>query len=133
MKGEELKTLLNQAKFENDLWNYEAQGNQVEYEAESEDGSAHILKFITKEGDVQFFYLDKKSLLITRVKSTQVMGGAETEVEILLSDYKDVKGIPVAHTISSKMNGQVVTTTLIDKVEMNRKLNRSLFDKPSVE
>ena len=133
MNGEELNTLLNQAEFENDLWNYEAKGSTIEIAGKSEDGTADILKLTNKDGHIQLFSIDMKSHLITSIKTKQVMGGSETEIEILLSDYKVVKGIPVAHKVTSKMNGQVVTSVQIKKVEFNKKIDPALFEKPIIE
>ena len=133
MSGDELNALLSQAEFENALWNYQEKGHTVELVATQEEENVHQLKLTTSNGDVQDYMIDRKSYLINAIHTTQVMGGSENEIEILLSGYKNVKGIPVAHKVVTKMNGQVVTTLLIDKVEYNKKIDPSLFDKPSVE
>ncbi|MEN8228521.1 MAG: hypothetical protein ABFS38_10235 [Bacteroidota bacterium] len=133
IKGEELEAILNQTEFENPLWNYEEKGNELEHIGTSDDGSADHLKLNTKDGDELNFFINKKSHLITSIKSSQVMGGSETEIEIILKDYKNVKGIPVAQYIVTKMNGEVATTIDIEKVEYNKKIDPALFEKPTIE
>ena len=61
------------------------------------------------------------------------MGGSETEIEVILEDYKEVKEIPVPHKLISKMNGQVVGTLLIDRVEFNKKIDSAKFEKPEIK
>jgi outer membrane lipoprotein-sorting protein len=133
MSDEELNALLSQAEFENPLWKYEEKGSTIEVMDEPEEGAADLLKLTTKEGNVRIYCVDRESHQITAIRTKQVMGGSETEVEILLEDYKPVHGIPVAHTLVTKMNGQVVTTLKIDKVEFNKKINPALFEKPTPE
>lgn len=133
MKGEELETILNQSEFENPLWNYKEKGNTLDLMGSSEDGSADHIKLTTKGGNELNFFIDKKSHLIRSIKSIQVMGGSETEIEVVLKDYKNVKGIPVAQYVVTKMNGEVLTTIEIEKVEFNKKIDPALFEKPTVD
>jgi hypothetical protein len=50
-----------------------------------------------------------------------------------MKDYKNVKGIPVSHYLSTKLGGQMVCTITIEKVEYNQDLDPALFDKPATE
>lgn len=133
MKGEELETVLNQSEFESPLWNYEEKGNTLELIGESSDGKADQVKLTTIHGDIRHLFIDRNSHLITSLRTYQVMGGSETEIEVIHSDYKGVKSIPVAHHLITKMNGQVVTTIQIEKVEFNKKIDPTLFEKPETE
>ena len=133
MAGDELNALLSQAEFENALWNYAEKGHTIELETTQEDENTYQLKLTTSNGDVQYYFIDRETHLINAIHTSQVMGGSENEIEILMSGYKNVKGIPVAHKLVTKMNGQVVTTLLIKKVEYNKKIDPSLFEKPAVE
>lgn len=130
---QELESILNQAEFENPLWNYEEKGNAIELIGTSEDGSEDHLKLTNEKGDVLNFFISKKSHLITSIKSTQLMGESDQEIEINMKDYKNVKGIPVSHFISTKLGGQVVYTISIEKVVYNQDIDPELFEKPVVE
>jgi len=133
ISGEELEMLLNQSAFENPLWNYEKRGYHLALVNESGKTEAYQLKITMKDGGEVFFFIDKKSQLITSYTTRQVLGGAENEIEVILDEYKNVKGIPVAHRTVTRMNGQVVTTVRVEDVEFNKKLDPSLFEKPARE
>lgn len=133
LSDQELETILNQAEFENPLWNYSEKGNTIELLGASEDGSADHLKLTNEKGDILNFFIGKESHLITTIKSTQLMGGSEQEIEVNMKDYKNVKGIPVSHFISTKLGGQVVYTITIEKIEYNQDIAPELFEKPAVE
>lgn len=130
LTNQELESILNQAEFETPLWNYEAKGSSLELIEASEEGSADHLKLTNGNGDVMNFFLDKKSHLISSIRSTQQMGSSQQEIEINMKDYKNVKGIPVAHYVETKVGGQIVYTIHIEKVEYNKDLDSTLFEKP---
>lgn len=133
MNGQELESILSQSEFENPLWNYEEKGSSLELVGTPDDGSVDHLRLTTKDGDELNMFVDRKSHLITSIKSLQTMGGSETEIEVSLEDYKTVKGIPVAQKYITKMSGEVVTTIDIENVEYNKEIDPALFEKPTVE
>ncbi len=63
------------------------------------------------------------------------MMGQEVEAETYFSDYKEVgdAGVPVAHSMSVKMNGAVVQNLTLENIEMNLDVDDSLFAMPAVE
>jgi outer membrane lipoprotein-sorting protein len=130
MTTNELKSLLNQAEFENPLWNFEEKGSKLELIDSDPDDPADHLKLTTANGDVLHFFIDRKSHLISSIRTTQVMGGSETEITSVLQNYKSTRGIPVARSIQTRMNGETVTTIEIEKVEFNKKIDSTLFEKP---
>jgi outer membrane lipoprotein-sorting protein len=132
IRGQELETLLSQIKFENPLWNYRDQGASIKI-VPQEDKTTDHLELTTAGGDKQHFFIDRESHLIKTVKASRAMGGSETEIEVLMEDYKSVKGIPLAHRVVTKMNGQVVNTLHIEHVELNKKIDQALFEKPVIQ
>ena len=133
MGAEEIKTVLQQANFESPLWNYQEKGSSVELAGSSDDGSAHKVKMTQKDGEVMTFFIDKKSHLISGLVMVQIMGGAEAEVESSMKDYKAVNGIQTAHYVSTKMDGAVVVTMIIESREYDKEIDPALFEKPVVE
>lgn len=132
ISGPELETLLSQLQFESPLWNYKEKSASLEL-AGQESNSEHHLVLTNADGDVQHFFINRENHLITRMRTRQMLGGSETEIEVLVTDYKPVKGIPFARHVVTKMNGQVVTTLQIDKVEINRVIDHHMFEKPATE
>jgi outer membrane lipoprotein-sorting protein len=133
MSTDELKGILNQANMDSPFWDYEARGNKVELLGSSDDGSAHKLKLTSAEVGEVTVYISKETSLITQINTVQSAQGMEMEIETELKDYKDVKGIPTAHYIGSKMGGQPISTITFTSIEYNKSMDDSLFEKPSVE
>ena len=133
LKGKELETLLNQVQFESPLWNYAESGATLELAEPGGPGAYDHLILTSKEGVRGHYYLNRETHLLSFIRSVQPMGGSEAEIEVLFSDYKSVKGIPFAYSIVTKMNGQVVTTSLIDHVDVNRNIDPAMFEKPGVK
>ncbi len=127
--AEELKSLINQAQMDSPLWNYKAKGSTVVLIGDSEDGSSHLLKLTTAEGDALTFSISKETSLISKIKSFQ--GGTEIETDI--KQYKTIKGIPTAQYIATKMAGVTATTIAIESVEYDTNLDPALFEKPVLE
>jgi len=133
MGTDELKGVLNQANMDSPLWDYEAKGNTLELLGSSEDGTAYKIKLTSAEiGEITVF-ISKKTSLISKVNTIQNAQGMEMMIETELKDYKDIKGIPTAHYIGSKMGGQAVSTITFESIEYNKALDSSLFEKPVME
>ncbi len=133
MSNDELQTILKQAEFESPLWNYKEKGSTLEMEGTTEDGAADLLQLTSKDGNVMHLGVDRKSHLITSIKTTRVLGGSEAEIEINMKDYKSVKGIPAPHYIVTKMGGEILTTVNIESIKYNQELDPALFEKPVIE
>jgi hypothetical protein len=130
IKGDELETLLAQAEFGDPLWNFRQKGSTLELVGEDPKNSEYQIRLTTAKNQVRDFFISGQSFLITSFKTVQLMGGTETEIEVIMEDYREAEGIPMAHRLISKMNGQVVGTILIDKVEINRYIDPVKFDRP---
>ena len=70
----------------------------------------------------QHIHIDRETFVEMRV-STEGPTASETD----LSDYKEVEGIMVPHTIKISQSGAVVAELKISKVEFNTPLEDSLF------
>jgi outer membrane lipoprotein-sorting protein len=133
MTQDELKTVLQQANMDSPLWDYKAKGNNIELTGTTEDGSAYMLKLTTAEADEMTICISKETFLISKVITTQMAQGMETEIEMEMKDYKVVKGIPTAHYMATKMGGQVMSTITFESIEYNKTLDSALFGKPVIE
>ena len=133
MTADELETLLNQSEFGSPLWNYSEKGHTLELVGEADaDKETFHLKLTTSGDEILNFHINRKSYLITSFKTYQVMGGTETTIEVVMSEFKNVKGIALAHSIVTRMNGQTVYTITKDQIVLNKKLEPYLFDKPQL-
>ena len=133
MDSNQLKAILTQAEMDSPLWNAKEKGSKIELLGASEDGSANMVKLTTAEGDEMTIYISKETSLISKIMMVMMVSGMENEIETEMKDYKTVKGIPTAHYMASKMDGQLVSTITFESIEYNKALESSLFVKPVVE
>lgn len=82
-----------------------------------------------KIGNAQTFYFDKESNFLIRAEWIAKLQMGTIPVEVLVSDYKKVDGILIAHRASVKAMGQERLMTTI-RVEHNVKLPESIFKLP---
>lgn len=133
MPADQAKEVIEQADFDGVLIGYEEDGHQVELVGleETEGTEAYKLKVTKKNGDVEYYYLDSEYFIPIKVEGSREMQGRVIEFETILSDYKDVGGLMIPHSIESKPKGapagQVVT---IDTIELNVEPADSLFVMP---
>lgn len=132
MTADELKSMGYQADMDGMLWNWKEKGFTVTYEGKEdmEGTSCFKIKLVTKEGDSFLYYLDADSYIMIKSTTKVKVMGNETEADTYYSNYMQVEGLAVPGKIESKMNGQVMMTMVIEKVEINTDLNDSLFEKP---
>lgn len=131
--GPEAEGLIEQGDMDGPLWNYKEKGNQLELEGTQEvDGSeAYVLKLTKKNGKIDYYFIDKESSLILKVKTKTLMNGMETETEMLFSDYREVDGYLMAYTIEQRYGGQTGLTIKMDEVKANVELDDFTFSKPA--
>jgi outer membrane lipoprotein-sorting protein len=98
---------------------------------ETEGTPAYKLKVTLKNGNVQYYYLDAEYFIPIRMEGVREAQGRTVEYESIFSDYKEVDGLMIAHSIEARPKGapagQVVT---IDLIELNVDLPDSLFVMP---
>jgi outer membrane lipoprotein-sorting protein len=132
MTADELRSMSNQADMDGMLWDWKGKGYTVTSEGKEdmEGTSCFKIKLVTKEGDSYIYYIDTDSYIMIRsTTKTKVMGN-ETEADTYYSNYTQVDGLAVPGKIETKMNGQLMMTLVIEKVEFDTDLNDSLFEKP---
>ena len=129
----QLKAILSQTEMDSPLWNAQQKGNTLELLGASDDGGDNMVKLTTAEGDEMTIYINKETSLISKVKSVQNANGMDVDLEIEMKDYKNIKGIPTAHYMATKINGQLQSTMTFDKIEFDKEIDPALFGKPVVE
>lgn len=94
-----------------------------------DDKEHHVLKQYFEDGFESTLYLDGETYLITKSKATTIdyESGVEVLVETLQSDYKEVDGTMVAHSLISYRDGEEYMVTTISEVKYNTGLKDSLF------
>ena len=124
MPDAETATAKAQSDFDGALVDYKTKGyTVVELEQSRVAGRPmHHLKVTRADLPTQHIHIDRETFVEMRV-STEGPTASETD----LSDYKEVEGIMVPHTIKISQSGAVVAELKISKVEFNTPLEDSLF------
>jgi outer membrane lipoprotein-sorting protein len=143
---------LHKAALESDLdgplVDYEAKGTKLELEGTDkvEDRDTYRLKLTMKDGHSIHVWIDAKTFLETKIEGTpRPLDGLEHSVEIYYRDYRTVDGLqmpflletkvlPVANAPKSVRQANFpVEKIVIDKVQVNPKLDAAHFTKPAIE
>jgi hypothetical protein len=122
-----------QADFEGTLYNWKEKGHKVELlgKEDLEGTPVYKLKITLADGNIETYFIDAENFVTIKVSNISKIQGNETESESYTSNYKDVNGALMPFSIENKVKGQTVSTVVIDKYEINRELNDSLFVKPA--
>ncbi|MCJ7582214.1 MAG: hypothetical protein MUP98_17000 [Candidatus Aminicenantes bacterium] len=80
------------------------------------------------DGFKAILLIDTKTYFMYKTKTTSINDdGEEVEVETILSDYKNVKGIHVAHSLVTYQDGREFMRMTITKVDFNTGLENTWF------
>lgn len=134
MSAEELKDLPDESDQDGPLVDYKAKGSQIELAGKEDlNGKPHYrLKITSKSGEVRSYLIDASTFLTTKWEGLRKVGDRELPWESNLSDYRDVQGLKFPFKIDQGSPGTEYKQTLIvDKVEINPKMDESHFAKPA--
>ncbi len=136
--------LLDEIKFMADLdgyfFCYREKGHELELLGTEKVGGKNTFKIRCKRptGDEALLFIDSKTYLLVRTIHRLKEEAAVHEKETVIGDYKNVEGIPTPFRfeISERTSGEEVEkafTQQVLKIEFNKDLADSMFDKPVVE
>jgi outer membrane lipoprotein-sorting protein len=145
--AEEMKIASKQAELDGFIVDYAAKGTRIELDGmeKVEDRDTYKLKLTLKSGDVTHVWVDAKTFLEAKIEGQpRRLDGTYHPVEVYYRDYRAVNGLQIPFVLETRVL-PVAKTALgfrdtpvppekitIDKVEVNPKLNDSLFSKPQV-
>lgn len=131
---QELKELKKQADWMGDLWDYKSKGISVEYKGkvDVEGTEAFHLASTNKDGEVTDHYIDTENYILIKTFGSQIQNGMKMEADTIYSDYKEVGGIVMAHSLTIQPKGGMPSTELrFESIEVNSDISDALFEKPS--
>jgi outer membrane lipoprotein-sorting protein len=128
MTAADASNMKNQVGFISQLKEYE-KNNKIELAGEETINGkpAWKLKAILPTGDVSMIYIDKASSLQVKAGVTVSQMGTEMNVETFLSDYTSFDGLMIPKTTTSYANGMEMMVLMVEKVELNKPLDNSMF------
>ena len=134
MSADDVKEMEDQIDFEGPLVDYKKKGHQVELVGQEEIAGTQTykLKVTKKNGNVEYHFLDAEHFIPIKVKGKHQIQGTEIDSETTLSDYKEVGGILMPHSLEQAMGDMGGASMVFDKIEANVDLPDSRFAMPAV-
>jgi outer membrane lipoprotein-sorting protein len=145
---DEMKAASMKPDLDGPLVDYAAKGTRVELDGieEVEDRDTYRLKLTLKDGNSIHLWIDSKTFLETKIEGQpRRLDRKMHPVEIYYRDYRPVGGLqipflletrvlPIADpTERSRETPVPAEKIVIEKVEVNPKLDASLFSKPQIQ
>jgi hypothetical protein len=145
--AEELKTASLQSELDGPLLNYAAKGTKVELAGmeKVDNNQTYKLKLTTKEGRVFHVWIDGTTFLETKIEGTpRRLDGRYHPVEIYYRDYRAVGSLKIPYLLETRVlslpssagarrTNIPVEKIVLDKVEVNPRLNDLLFTKVQLD
>ena len=95
-------------------------------------GPALLARFVRKNGDISYVYLDPDYFLEIRVIDQRVEQGAQVEIETDLGDYEKDNGVYFPFSIESGNKGSTDKQKgIVEKAEANIPVDDSIFEFPA--
>ncbi len=128
--------------FPNDIIGYKEKGYKVELMGKetAEGVSCYKIKLTKKtqlvdgkeEENIQYYYFDTENNVPIMIETTIKTGEAKGQIaQTVFSDYQEVGGIYFPYSILSRLKDGAGQTVVIESVEVNPKVEDSLFKFPT--
>lgn len=145
--AEEMKMASMQCPLDGLIVDYAAKGTRIDLDGieKVEDRDTYKLKLTLKSGDVTHVWIDAKTFLEAKVEGQpRRLDGTYHPVEVYYRDYRKVNGLAIPFLLETRVlsvtkNALGMRDTpvppekaVIEKVEINPKLDPGLFSKPAI-
>jgi hypothetical protein len=145
--AEELKTASLQSELDGPLVNYAAKGTKVDLIGmeKVDNNQTYKLKLTTKEGRIFHIWIDSTTFLEAKIEGTpRRLDGRYHPVEIYYRDYRAVGSLKIPYLLETRVLNLPsssgarridipVEKIILDKVEVNPRLNDLLFTKVQLD
>lgn len=120
-----------EADFDGPLVDYADKGHQLALVGMDDVEGARVykLELTHKNGEVTYYYIDAEYFLPIKTESDRTIQGNQIHVETLLSDYKEVDGMMIPHSIQI-LQGPGSQTLTIERIEHNVEIDDAQFAMP---
>lgn len=133
-RDEEMRKAAEQQELDGPLIDYAAKGTKAELvSVEPVEGRpAYKIKLTLNTGAARNIWIDAQTFLEIKMDSApRILDGRPHPVAVYFRDYRNVKGVMIPFTLETAVKDVVGTQKLmIEKVELNPKLDDAAFGKP---
>jgi hypothetical protein len=136
MPEEMAKQMKDQLDIEGALIDWVGKGHTLEMLglSQAQGTDAYKIKATLKSGTEQIYYLDAEEFVPFLMEDTRTIQGNKVETETIFSNFKEVDGLIMAHSIENRMKGQPGGQTITVKtVEIDPDLSAVEFAMPAVK
>ena len=128
LTGEQLNQIKNNNIFTNQLQEYNKKKQLTLEGLEDVNGKpASKLKVNIEGGNPIYMFVDKGTGLIVKLTTKVEQMGTTMDVETLMTDYTDTKGVVMPKKTIAKMNGMEAGVISYDLIEVDVPMDDSLF------
>jgi photosystem II stability/assembly factor-like uncharacterized protein len=137
MGEDETKSIVQDAEFDDALFNYRQKGNTVEFLGTDQIEGSQVYKLkltAADNGDVRTYYIDVDNNVPIKLEVKRTVRGAEQEFETIYGDYKQENGwyMPFAFEIGAKGSSSDQRAKFAwQSIEVNPVLPDNRFDMPA--
>jgi len=134
MADDQAKGMIEQADLEGPLVGWKEKGHQLSLVGleDVEGTEAYRIDIELANGDTRRFFLDSEYFVTIRQEGATMQMGSPVEFEVILSDYKEVDGLMLPHSIDNRQkgapSGQVIT---VSEVLINLDVDEGIFTMPA--
>lgn len=115
--------------FEDELVDYEAKGHSIRLDSTEEINGKKCFRLVLtrKTGDEKIFLINTENFSLMVIRSF-VNGKKDEPIELYLNSYKEVAGgLLLPKTMEVMINGEVMRSIKIEKVEVNPTFDKKIF------
>ena len=137
MGEEELKSIVEDAEFEDPIIDYAQKGNKLELLGTDKVEGSDVYKLkltLASNGDVRTYYIDADGDVPIKLDVKRTVRGAERDFEIVFGDYKDVNGwyVPFSFEIGAKGSSSADKAKYVwERIDANPDIPDSRFEMPA--
>jgi len=135
MAGDQLKSMKKQTDFEGPLYNYEKKGNKVELLGtdDMEGSEVYKVKLIDEYEDETVYFIETENYVVLKEETVTNMRGEDVKSETFYSNFKPIgeTDMIMAYNFEVRMNGNVVSTIIVEGVKLDPEVDVSIFEKPA--
>jgi hypothetical protein len=134
MPAAEVKEMMKETDLMNELLDYKARGHEIALVGDDKDDGvvSHKIKLVKKNGDVEYYFIDPKTYLLTKQMSKRRYNGQWTDVVISYNNYQVIGGMKMPQKVIVKDPlGDVLEDNLCEKMDVNLVFSKFLFDMPA--
>ena len=87
-----------------------------------------VLEQVFESGDKSTYYIDPKTYLPYKLITTAYQMGVEVEQETVMTDYKKVSGLMIAHSLTIYQGGEEFGSMIVEEIKYNSGIEDSVFE-----